>query len=59
MVPLQLEPKEGISLINGTHYSTALAIAILNYSKNLLQCADINGALSVESSLSSRNVFDP
>ena len=59
MVPLQLEPKEGISLINGTHYSTALAIAILNYSQNLLQCADIIGALSVESSLSSRNVFDP
>ena len=59
MVPLQLEPKEVISLINGTHYSTALAIAILNYSQNLLQCADIIGALSVESSLSSRNVFDP
>tara|TARA_Y100000294_G_scaffold94780_1_gene88212 strand:- start:385 stop:1911 length:1527 start_codon:yes stop_codon:yes gene_type:complete len=57
--PLELEPKEGISLINGTHYSTALAIAILNISKNLLQCADIIGALSVESSLSSRNIFNP
>ena len=59
MVPLQLEPKEGISLINGTQYSTALAIAVLIHSQNLLQCADIIGALSVESSLSSRNVFDP
>ncbi len=59
MVPLQLEPKEGISIINGTQYSTALAITMLNQSKNLLKCADIIGALSVESSLSSRNVFDP
>ncbi|HJM47442.1 MAG: histidine ammonia-lyase [Candidatus Marinimicrobia bacterium] len=59
IAPLELEPKEGISLINGTHYSTALAIAILNISQNLLQCADIIGALSVESSLSSRNVFNP
>ena len=59
IAPLELEPKEGISLINGTHYSTAIAIAILNISQNLLQCADIIGALSVESSLSSRNVFNP
>jgi len=57
--PLILEPKEGISLINGTQYSTAIAITLLNQSFNLLKCADIIGALSVESSLCSRAVFNP
>ena len=57
--PLILQPKEGISLINGTQYSTAIAISVLNKSQILLECADVIGALSVESSLSSRKVFDP
>ena len=57
--PLELYPKEGISLINGTQYSTAIAISMMNQSVNLLQCSDIIGALSVESSLSSREVFNP
>ena len=57
--PIVLQPKEGISLINGTQYSTAIAISVLNKSQILLECADLIGALSVESSLSSRKVFDP
>jgi len=55
--PLQLHPKEGLSLINGTQVSTAFAIKTLILSKNLLLAADIIGALSVEASLSSRKVF--
>lgn len=55
--PLTLFPKEGLSLINGTQVSTAFAIKALSIAKNLLQTADVIGALSIESSLSSRKVF--
>jgi len=55
--PLTLYPKEGLSLINGTQVSTAFAIKALNIASNLLKTADIIGAVSVEASLSSKQVF--
>jgi len=55
--PLSLKPKEGLSLINGTQVSTAIAIKTLLDGRNLLLSADIAGALSVENSFSSRKVF--
>ena len=55
--PLSLKPKEGLSLINGTQASTAIAIKTLLDGKNLLLSADIAGAVSVENSFSSRKVF--
>lgn len=55
--PLVLHPKEGLSLINGTQVSTALAIKALLNGDTLLKSADIAGALSVENSFASRNVF--
>ena len=55
--PLDLHPKEGLSLINGTQVSTALAIKALLDGECLLKSADIAGALSVENSFSSRRVF--
>ena len=57
--PIVLKAKEGLSLINGTQISTALAIRALYDSMNLLMLADISGALSTEASLSSMMVFDP
>ncbi|MFC1550468.1 histidine ammonia-lyase [Candidatus Neomarinimicrobiota bacterium] len=57
--PLVLQPKEGLSLINGTQVSTALAIKSIKNANLLLQTADIAGALSVEASLSTRKVFNP
>lgn len=57
--PIVLGPKEGLSLLNGTHVSTALAIRSLSESKKLLTLADISGALSTEASLSSMMPFDP
>ncbi len=57
--PLVLRPKEGLSLINGTQVSTALAIKNLIDGNILLKMADVCGALSVENSFSSRKVFDP
>ena len=55
--PLELEPKEGISLINGTQVSTAFSIKACIDGEILLKTADIAGALSVENSFSSRRVF--
>ena len=57
--PIVLEAKEGLSLINGTQVSTALAIRALSESKKLLETADISGALSTEASLSTRVAFTP
>ena len=55
--PIILEPKEGLSLINGTQVSTAIAIKACLDAENILKVADLSGAISVESSLSSRSVF--
>jgi histidine ammonia-lyase len=57
--PLTLQPKEGLSLINGTQVSTALAVKALLRAETLLKTADIAGALSVEASLSSQRIFHP
>ena len=55
--PLDLGPKEGLSLINGTQVSTAFSIKACIDGEILLRTADIAGALSVENSFSSRRVF--
>ncbi len=57
IAPLVLHPKEGLSLVNGTQVSTALAIRSMLDSDILLRTADAIGALSVEGSLSSGDVF--
>ncbi len=58
LVPLVLEAKEGLSIINGTQVSTALGIKAVSEAENILKTADLSGSLSVEASLSSRNVFE-
>ena len=55
--PLTLYQKDGISLVNGTQISTAIAIKALYNSAIILDSADAVGALSIETSLSSRNTF--
>ena len=51
--PLTLYQKDGISLVNGTQVSTAIAIKTLYNSAIILDSADAVGALSIETSLSS------
>ena len=57
--PLQLGPKEGLALLNGTQVSTALAISGLFAAERLLQSALVTGALSTDAARGSDGPFDP
>jgi len=56
--PVRLEAKEGLSLINGTQFSTALATLALLEAEGLLIVSDIAGAMSVEALKGSAGPFD-
>lgn len=51
--PVALGPKDGLSLINGTHFLTAVGALAAREAANLVTSADIAAALHVEASLSS------
>ena len=57
--PLDLGPKEGLALLNGTQFSTANALAGLFAAENLYQSALVTGALSTDAARGSDAPFDP
>src|SRR5690348_13380363 len=57
--PLQLGPKEGLALINGTQASTALALDALFHGERVFASAIAAGALSVDALKGSAKPFDP
>jgi histidine ammonia-lyase len=59
MAPLQLGPKEGLALINGTQASTALALDALFAGERVFAAALGAGALSVDALKGSVKPFDP
>ena len=59
MPPLQLAPKEGLALINGTQASTALALDALFTGERVFAAAIAAGALSVDALKGSAKPFDP
>ena len=59
MQPLQLAPKEGLALINGTQASTAIALDALFAGERLFGAAIAAGALSVDALKGSAKPFDP
>jgi histidine ammonia-lyase len=59
LAPLELGPKEGLALLNGTQFSTANALAGLFEAELLFQSALITGALSTEAAKGSDTPFDP
>ncbi|MEO6360923.1 MAG: histidine ammonia-lyase [Sphingomicrobium sp.] len=59
MQPLQLGPKEGLALINGTQMSTALALDALFTGERVFAAALAAGAMSVDALKGSAKPFDP
>jgi histidine ammonia-lyase len=56
--PLSLEPKEGISLINGTQGMLALGVLAASRAKLLAKAADIAAAMTIEAILATDRPFD-
>lgn len=56
--PLELAAKEGLALINGTQFIAAHAVYGLYEWHNLLEAADIIGALSLDGLMGSTKPFD-
>jgi histidine ammonia-lyase len=59
MKPLELGPKEGLALINGTQASTAIALDALFMAERVFGAALGAGALSVDALKGSIKPFDP
>ena len=56
--PIRLAPKEGLALLNGTQVSTALALAAVFRSENLLAASLVAGAMSADAVKGSDTPFD-
>jgi histidine ammonia-lyase len=59
ITPLELGPKEGLALLNGTQVSTALALAALFELESTFAAAMVSGALSLDALQGSDVPFDP
>jgi len=59
LAPLVLGPKEGLALINGTQFSTAIALDALFAAERVFGAALAAGALSVDALKGSVKPFDP
>lgn len=56
--PIQLGPKEGLALINGTQFILAYAVKAVQRMHNCLEAADIIGAMSLEALTGTKAPFD-
>ena len=56
--PIELGPKEGLALLNGTQVSSALALEGLFGAEDLLLGSILTGAMCVDAALGSRTPFD-
>jgi histidine ammonia-lyase len=57
--PVELEAKEGLALINGTHLMAAAGVLALREAERVLQAAIVASALSLEAFKGSTAPFDP
>ncbi len=57
--PLELQAKEGLSLINGCQVMTAVGLLALYEARRLLFMMDLAGSMSLEALRGSRKAFDP
>ncbi|MBL7750073.1 MAG: histidine ammonia-lyase [Chitinophagaceae bacterium] len=58
ILPLQLGPKEGLALINGTQFILSFAVKAVQRMHNCLEAADIIGAMSLEALTGTKAPFD-
>ncbi len=56
--PVELHPKEGLALVNGTQVLTAVGLLALHDAEHLLKVAETAGAMSLEALLGSPDAFD-
>jgi histidine ammonia-lyase len=56
--PIELGPKEGLGLINGTQFISAFATSALERMQNCLDSADIVAAMNLEAMMGSVKSFD-
>ncbi len=56
--PIQLGPKEGLALINGTQFIVSFAVKAVQRMHNCLEAADIIGAMSLEALTGTKAPFD-
>ncbi|GAC1390815.1 MAG: histidine ammonia-lyase [Vulcanimicrobiaceae bacterium] len=56
--PLQLQAKEGLSLVNGTEVMTGITALCTLRAENLIAAADVIGAMALEAFLGTDSVFD-
>lgn len=56
--PIRLAPKEGLALLNGTQVSTALALAAVFRTENILSASLMAGAMSADAIKGSDTPFD-
>lgn len=59
LAPLQLGPKEGLALLNGTHVMTALGCLALHDAGHLLAVAEVAAAMSLDAALGTPAPLDP
>jgi len=57
LTPIQLGPKEGLALINGTQFILSFAIKAVQRMHNCLEAADIIGAMSLEALTGTKSPF--
>ena len=56
--PIELGPKEGLALINGTQFILSFAVQAVQRMHNCLEAADIIGAMSLEALTGTKAPFD-
>ncbi|PWJ43246.1 histidine ammonia-lyase [Sediminitomix flava] len=56
--PIALGPKEGLALINGTQFILSHAVKAVERFHNLLEAADLIGAMSLEAAMGSARPFE-
>ncbi len=56
---LELQAKEGLSMINGCQVMTAVGLLNLYKARRLMWLADLSGAMTLEALKGSRSAFDP